>query len=178
MPYTTTRWTSPEPTGFDKMFQDVWDERRDTQVKTFMRYKTQLACLNFATTLKRAADTIVAMSEADREKKIISVFGSYLLLDSKNKKAAAYSDVFMNRLEDDESDFVTKYLHERRIVIVKRGRYTTGCLEFEDGSLGVVSPTTGFKTSADKALKDFHSIDTFYCHLKILTPEQFKNYKD
>jgi hypothetical protein len=140
-----------------------------------MRYKNQLACLNYAQTLKRAADTFVDMPDTDKEKKIISVFGSYLLLDNKNKKARAYTDAFIARLEDDNTDFITKYLHDRRIVIVSRGRYTTGCLEFEDGSLGVISPTTGFQ--ADKSLKDLHSIETFYCHLKMLTPEQYEKYK-
>ena len=171
----TTRWTSPEPTGFEKKCQDIWDEKRDTQVKTFMRYDNKKACLNFAMTLKRAADDYMARVASGQAPDIITVYGSYKIMDAEDKKAEAFKDGFLRRLGVDDSDYITKYLDERNIAILRRGHYSTGCMEFTDGSLGVISPTTGFQ--ANKPLKDIHSIETFYCYLKMLPPKQFADVK-
>ena len=175
-PFTKTyRWSAPAPTGIDKQFQDIWDERRDTQVKTFMRYENKMACLNFAATLKRGADDYMALVAQGKTPEIISVMGSYKITDADNKKTNKYTDNFFHRLGVDDKDYITKYLDERNIAILKKGRYTTGCLEFDDGSLGVISPLTGFMAS--KSIKDLHSIETFYAYLIMLSPEKFAEWK-
>ena len=171
----TTPWTAPEPTGLEKTLQDIWDGKRDSQVKTFMRYDNKIACLNFANTLKRAADDYVARVDAGNPPDIITVYGSYKIMDAENKKAEAFKDGFLRRLGEDERDYITKYLNERNIVILRRGCYSTGCLEFADGSLGVISPVTGIQ--ANKPLKDIHQIETFYSYLKMLPPEKFAEFK-
>ena len=175
-PHTKSyRWSAPAPTGIQKLFQDIWDEKRDTQVKTFMRYENKMCCLNFAATLKRAADDYMLLSAQGKAPEIVTVMGSYKVTDADNKKANKYTDNFMLRLGVDDTDYITKYLDERNIAVLQHGRYTTGCLEFEDGSLGVISPTTGFM--ANKSINDLHSIETFYAHLKITTPEKFAEWK-
>lgn len=175
-PHTKSyRWSAPAPTGIQKVFQDIWDERRDTQVKTFMRYENKMACLNFAATLKKGADDYMRLTAEGKPPNITCVMGSYKITDADNKKTNKYTDNFMLRLGVDGEDYITKYLDERNIAVLQHGRYTTGCLEFEDGSLGVINPLTGFEAS--KSIKDLHSIETFYAHLKILSPEKFAEWK-
>lgn len=178
---TTTRQTSPEPTGTEKWLQDLWDKKRNEQVKTFMKMDSKMAVLNYAMTLRNAIDKVSALSTVSdavgMEPKIgiCEVYGSYLRTDryeaDGETEIKANRDYFYNyprRIGNDPLDAITKYAESKKIIISATGVRITGCLEFDDGSREPIDPTTGFEIGVaivNRKLKEIHTIETMYCVL-------------
>jgi hypothetical protein len=165
---TTTRHTAPEPTGTEKWLQDLWDTRRNTQVKTFMKLETKVAVLNYALTLRRAIDDMVARED---KQMMCDAYGSYVRTDryeadgeTVNKANNDFFTTYPRRIGHDHTEATTKYAASKGIRITATGIRVTGCLEFEDGTLEPVDPTTGFRLQG-VAPKAIHSVETMYCVL-------------
>jgi len=174
---TTTRHTSPEPTGTEKWLQDLWDKKRNEQVKTFMNLDTKMSVLNYAMTLRNAIDKVSALATVSdavgMEPKIgmCEVYGSYVRTDryeadgeTEIKANSDYFYTYPRRIGSDPLDAITKYAESKKIIISATGVRVTGCLEFDDGSREPVDPTTGFAMD-ERKLKTIHSVETMYCVL-------------
>jgi hypothetical protein len=167
---TTTRWTAPEPTGLDKMFQDKWDERRDTQVRTYMTLTSQNSFANFEGAVMRG----IAKSVEEREKARAEgaekggliwthICGSYDRTDKPERNDPI--DVFLKQMGSSSKSPLTKILNRNNLVIGKKGCYSTGTLHFDDGTMEVIDPTKGFQydSSNGRKLVDMKPIETIYC---------------
>jgi len=163
---TTTRLTSPKPTGIDKLLQDVWDKKRDEQVRTYMTNDTKTAVANFTATLCQT------LREYNDNGTMCGVFGSYRLTDDSPKNIKKISD-FMSSLVEKEQ--MATRLDEKNIIVVRRGYRTTGVLMYEDNTIDVVNPVAG--VMIDKKIKETFKVNTFYIYLKKLSPEKFAEYK-
>jgi hypothetical protein len=166
----TTRLTSPEPTGAAKWLQDMWDEARNTQVKTYMENNTKSAVLSFASAIRRAVDKIAAIPQ-DGKPIVCECYGSYDRTDrweedgeTENKEAEAFLQKFITRLGDEDSDCgITKYANSKGVGIAARGRRETGCVVFEDGRREPIDPRTGFAING--GVKAIKCIETYYAIL-------------
>jgi hypothetical protein len=167
---STTRLTSPEPTGAEKWIQDMWDEARNTQVKTYVETCETSAVLSFATAIRRAVDKIAAIPQ-DGKPIVCECYGSYDRTDrleadgeTEKKDADAFLMKFLHRLGDEDSDCVlTKYANSKGVGIAARGRRETGCVVFEDGRREPIDPRTGFRING--GVKAVKMIETYYAIL-------------
>ena len=165
----TTRWTAPEPEGLEKMFQDEWDAKRDTQVRTFMTYDTTTAFQNFCGAVKKGVDALVA-APTDKGT-MVFVYGSYDRTDrlkkngDENKAAEKEWDGNMRRLGKDQKLLLNRYLKSKGVVILKHGTRSTGTIHFTDGTMEVIDPTKGFQLNGEKTLKTIKPIETAYAVL-------------
>ena len=163
---TTTRLTSPEPTGFAKTAQDHWDNHRETQVRTYERRKCDDAFNGFCVGVRKGADKLMESPVSGSSNSTMTcVMGSYDIIDEKNMEK------FVKKMEKlqkrDKSFTTTPYLKERNIVIGAGGIRTTGTVHFTDGSFEVVDPTKGIQLggSDGRTLKTIKKIYTPYVYL-------------
>jgi len=165
---STTRWTAPEPEGLEKIIQDTWDEKRETQVKTAMKYDADMAFKNFCGALKQGID---AVSANPVEGGLMFVYGSYDRTDyyKKNGDQNTASErelaTGMRRLGVDKMLMINRYLKSKNVIIVKHGIRTTGTLRFTDGSMEVIDPTKGFQLGGgddDRQLEAMKPVETLY----------------
>ena len=156
----TTRHTSPEPTGIEKVFQDAWDSKRDEQVRTFMVLPTDAALRNFTAAVLRGIETAKATPKKKDEPMLLFVYGSY---DRTDQTATSSSKVetFLRRLASTNKCPLTKILTKAKVVAIKKGLRQTGVLLYEDGTMDVCDPTKA-TVLAGKAVKAIKQIDTFY----------------
>ena len=166
----TTRLTAPEPTGLDKMFQDKWDERRDSQVRTYMTFDSKTAFANFEGAVQQGI--IRAIAERDKAREEGSpkgaliwthVCGSYDRTDIPEKGTDPI-DVFMKQLGTSSKSPLTKMFNRNNLHIAKKGVLSTGTFHYSDGSMDVCDPLKGIQISSSdtKKLVDMKSIETMY----------------
>lgn len=158
----TTRLTSPEPTGFEKVLQDVWDSKRDEQVRTYMTLDTNKAFQNFCYAVMRGAD------ECEKGKTKI-VYGSYDRTDrcnadgEINKATKRDWEESLELLGSNSTTLCNRLLNRKKAKVIKRGYRTTGVLLFTDGTMEVVDPTKGFRYGVDgRVIKEIKLIETAY----------------
>lgn len=161
----TTRWTAPEPEGLEKIIQDTWDEKRETQVKTCMKYDADMAFKNFCGALKQGID---AVSANPVEGGLMFVYGSYDRTDyykangDQNTATERELGNYMRRLGVDKMLMINRYLKSKGVVIVKHGIRETGTLRFTDGTMEVIDPTKGFQLGGEKKLEAMKPVETLY----------------
>jgi hypothetical protein len=166
----TTRLTSPEPTGAGKWLQDMWDNARNKQVKTYMEFDTKMSVLNFARALRLAIDKLNSIPHTDKPV-ILECYGSYDLTDkyladgeTENPEAQAFQMNFIRRLGNvDAGCFLTNYAKSKNIDIAARGVRETGCMVFGDRR-EPIDPTKGFSLNmgADGIPTAIKNIETYY----------------
>ncbi len=168
----TSRWTAPEPTGIDKYFQDAWDARRDSQVRTFMTMDSKTAFANFTAAVARGIDSAVAerakaRAEGAKSGEIIFVHicGSYDRTDIPDQDSKDPINTFIRQIGSSSKSPFSKALNRNNLYLAKKGCYTTGTIHYEDGSMDVVDPTKGFKMEVGgaKKFKTMKPIETLYC---------------
>ena len=170
---TTTRLTSPEPTGLEKVFQDQWDERRETQVRSAMSYTTDIALRNFLSNLKIAIDTVAKgeVVSVGHPLAMTTICGSYDRTDRYNKNGDEDKtlkqelETAMRRLGNDPTFLISRYAKKKNVSIIKRGIRTTSTLHYTDGTYDVMDPTKGILVGGEKDLKDIKQIETLYAVL-------------
>ena len=159
---TTTRLTSAEPKGMEKVFQDQWDEKRETQVRTKMTYETKQSLVNYMATLKTSVDNVALGPKFSKENpQMTFVYGSYDITDrtKTNQKWIANQ---MERIVGDKSSLMNKYMKSKNVGVMKIGVRTTHIIEFNDGSYVVCDPTVPTAMNG-RIPKDIRPIDTLYC---------------
>jgi len=165
----TTRMTSPAPTGAALWLQNMWDKARNKQVKTYMEYDTKMSVLNFASTLRRAIDTLHAIPHDDKPV-VLECYGSYDRTDkyladgeTDNKEAETFQENFIRRLGDETSTCaLTKYAKSKNIDIAARGVRETGCMVFGDRR-EPIDPTKGFQLDLSSGIPTaIKNIETYY----------------
>lgn len=162
---TTTRLTSPEPTGLAKYFQDEWDARRETQVNSYIKVPVSRAIDGF---YKCVVDTINTHKDDTYDAlAMYGVYGSYDYTDFDISSGRANSDisVFMTRLGRSTKCPLTKILKKAKMYVVVSGIRTTGTIQYTDGTMDVVSPVTGRMACPTKTIESIKPIDTLYCVL-------------
>lgn len=178
----TTRLTSPEPEGFDKLLQDTWDEKRETQVKTAMKYDAETSFKNFCGALKQGID---AVSANPVEGGLMFVYGSYDRTDyykkngDKNTATERELGDYMRRLAVDKMLMINRYLKSKNVIIVKHGIRETGTLRFTDGTMGVIDPTKGFQLGGDgddRQLETIKPVET--CYAVLMPKPKAMSWKD
>jgi len=169
----TTRMTSPEPTGWEKTFQDHWDEKRDTQVRTFMTYNTETAFANFCAAVKRGVDESIPLPKSSKDGiTLTTIYGSYDRTDrlksngDENTGNTKWLEHQMTRLSHDPKMLLHRYIKQHGLEIVKTGIRITGTIHYTDGSFDVIDPTKGVVVDENsKTIKTIKPIETFYAVL-------------
>ena len=155
---TTTRLTSPPPTGFDKMKQDHWDMNREKQIRTKMLCDTKTSFLNFVATMRR-----VIKERKINDTSLTTVYGSYDITDS-DTEDSDWLTTQIERIQMDSSFKLNEELKAANVVVVSRGSRETGIIEYEDGSYDVCDPTKCAVVNCDdgRGIKSFRFITTIY----------------
>ena len=155
----TSRLTHTPKTDSEKFVQDLWDKARNSQVKTFLKYNTQKAVLNFTAMIKRAIDDID--KRAPKERPVVAeCYGSYERTDV-NEKTEDFLHQFF--LGIDERLLINKYAKDRGIVTGAIGRRKTGCLVFKNGRREPLDPTIGYTLDlGGDELDHITMVETFY----------------
>ena len=178
----TTRWTAPEPEGFEKLIQDTWDTKRETQVKTAMKYDADTAFKNFCGAMKQGID---AVSANPVEGGLMFVYGSYDRTDYYKKNGDQNTATErelgnnMRRLGVDKMLMINRYLKSKNVIIVKHGIRETGTLRFSDGSMEVIDPTKGFMLGGgddDRKLETMKPVET--CYAILMAKPKTMSWKD
>jgi len=162
---TTTRLTSPEPTGAEKWLQDQWDSRREAQVRGHLSLPTDTAIRNFLHHLKIAIDRAAA-----DPKEVITLYGSYDRTDKYKKNGdedtglTEEMETTLRRLGNDPAFLLSRYAKKKNVKIISRGVRTTSILKYADGTFDVMDPTKGIMVG-DKELTDIKQIETLYAVL-------------
>ena len=175
---TTTRLTSPEPTGFEKIAQDNWDKIREKQVRGFEDRTGASAFRSFCEAVQRGANILVnevAPVGPDHKSNntMVCALGSYNILDG-NKPAVIdkfqdnVSKLHHRKFPSALNDFLVKH----HIFITLGGIRTTGTVHYCDGTFDVVDPTKGVHLDGDvRKFKYIKMIHTPYFYLTKLAPE-------
>jgi redox-sensitive bicupin YhaK (pirin superfamily) len=155
------------------MFQDAWDSRRDTQVKTYMTVDSNRAFATFNAAVAEGIERTVKDREQARKEGASKgaviwthVCGSYIRTDIPERDDKDPIHTFVRQAGTSTKSVLTKMLNKNNIILVKKGCYTTGTLHFEDGSMQVADPTKGIMLSSEsRKLVAIKPVETIYCWL-------------
>jgi len=160
-----TRWTAKDPIGLDKTIQDQWDEKRDQQVRTFETRTTEAAVTAFNDCLANAIKKVAALPKSEKSKTMVFVYGSYVRTDQTPTTEKWRDDKLVRNFEDKQS-YAQLLAKRNKVTIVKTGIRTTGTIVFDDGSIEVVNPLTGFVTgNDDRKMVSIRPVETYYAVL-------------
>lgn len=172
----TSRLTSPEPTGYKKILQDEWDEKREEQCRSVMTtYNTINSIRNWWCAILEGVvrmDKEIELAKAEGKEYIrVLVMGSYIRTDKydgedcsdKNENILHRYITRTGKLED-QALKINKILKEKNIIALTRGIRETGSIWYKDGTFDVVSPTKGIQINAEKAeqIDKMETIETYY----------------
>lgn len=171
----TTRLTrTQEPTGLAKRFEEEWDKRRDTQVRTYMTKTTSDAHDNFSAAvlkgilaLEGEIEAEVVGGDGEKQPHWSFVCGSYYRTD-KPETGNDPHDKFMKQLGSSTKSPLTKILTRRNMFVAHKGTYTTGTIHYDDGSMEVCDPLKGIlvnEPGSSRQAVDIKPIETFYVWL-------------
>jgi len=154
----TTRLTSDEPVGFDKLLQDEWDKRRIPQVSGAVKCPFNEAVAIFT---KCVRDTAEKMSASGDTQPAV-IYGSF---DLTEKNYDALTSKFLKNLKD--GNMLTQFIESKGLTMLKFGCRSTGTLRYADGSMDVCDPTKGVLFDGSKQLTGMKSVETLYiCLIK------------
>ena len=165
---TTTRLTSPAPTGAAKWKQDEWDKRRDAQVRSCMTITNREAIASYAASIIKAVKRLNEDSKkADFQPTIITVYGSYELTDSPEDAEDADEmqtefGKWFYRQGTDPNEPLSKLRAKHNIDVIEMGVRTTGTYHFTDGTIAVADPTKPMRLTPGKRLAAIKPVKTYY----------------
>lgn len=166
---TTTRLTSPAPTGAAKWKQDEWDVRRDAQVRSCMKVTNREAIASYAASIVKAIKHLSAAAKEATDSKpiVVTVYGSYELTDS--PEVAEDADEMQTefgkwfyRQGHDANEPLSKLREKHNVNAIDMGVRTTGTFHFSDGTMHVADPTKPTPLAHGKRLTAIKRVKTYY----------------
>jgi len=159
----TSVMNDPKPTGLAGKFQDEWEKQREDVVKAKKTGTTKEAYLNFQMALMAMIKDVgkTPIPVPDGALPLWTMFLSYERTD-RNATNDKWLDKEMERLGYDKGLLINELMKKEGVVIVQRGYKNTGFLEYEDGSIGVISPHGGMAIDSSRKVVKIGSADTMY----------------
>ena len=153
------------------MIQNAWDERRESQVRTYTQLSASEAIQCFQRTILKVILKHKDEShyDANGKFKIFGIYGSYDYTHYKINGESMNNEIktFISQLGRSEENPITKILRNNKMWLICSGTRVTGTIHYEDGTFDVINPLTGLMING-KTVKSIKPIETLYCYITYL----------